>query len=353
MSEEKLWHRVKPGGKTKEEFEKGEIIQDGRPATAEELAQTLGKVQRIKANELIAREKERGIREVPKTPEEIEFIGMVQMMIKEERERLGLTPGFYIELERTRLFHSKDWELREGHNKDAYRGEYRILEGLAETKTRGPSDRFSPYAYFKTASHELLHQASHYEADPLGNQMRHRLGYAYQNGWGRGLNEGMTEEINLELLGQHEGILEERFHDKLSDGKTYKWWSENPSYHVFRKVVREVARRTDEILYPDAAKSVTWDNLKRGYFAGDDKALEDIKKALGTEALEMFLLLGNEQLFNTDETIPEKTYWHIERVIERYLTESMTPRERDKMYQEVMSLKNPASISMEENVDKK
>ncbi len=339
----KEWQRINPGGKTKEEFEKGEILHGGLPVSAEKLTQGLEQVRKIKIAELKGREQEKGIKEAPKNLEEIEFIGMVQMMISKERERLGLLPGFHVELERTQLFHSDTWQLRENYQSN-HRGEYKILEGLAEAQTKSPDNKIvSPYAHFRTISHELLHQSSYYEADPLDGNMRRRLGYfTGKDGLGLALNEAMTEGVNQQLLGQHEAVLGTRFSEGIG-GKPYKWWSEVSTYQSYQKIVRIVAQRVDDALYQGVSK--TWDNLERGYFDGDQKALQDIEKALGKETLELLLLLGNPALFDTDDKDPRTSYWYIEHLIEKFLSGFSSPNallstsQRDQIYQEVLSRK--------------
>ncbi|MDO8575857.1 MAG: hypothetical protein Q7R90_00915 [bacterium] len=341
MSEEKLWRRVKPGAKTKEEFEKGELKQDGRPASIEELSQTFSKVRRIKTTELKTREKEKKVTETPKSQEEIEFIGMVQMMIMKERERLSLSRGFFVELEETRLFHPDQWSLREGYTADA-RGQYRTVEGLAETQTPVPGSEISPYAFFRTISHELLHQASHYEADPLSpGGMRGRIGYFnHMDGLGRALNEAMTEGINQQLLVEHAKTLGSRFPQEIN-GRPFEWWSEFPTYGIYRKIVKRVAEKVDAALYKGVP--TTWDNLERGYFEGDNKALDDIEKAMGKESLELLLLLGNPALFDTEAPYFQTSYRDVEFEIERLLMaplegqQRLSPAQKRGIYKFVMS----------------
>ncbi len=339
----KEWKKINLGGKTKEEFEKGEIIDDGKPVSAEKMAKTLDQIRKIRVTQLKAAEEMKDIQEVPKNLEEIEFIGMVQLMISKERERLGLLPGFHIELESTRLFHPEVWKRR-GNQEKSHRGEYKIVEGLAEAQTKAPGDTVaSPYAHFRTISHEILHQSSCYEADPVGGNMRHRLGYfTGKDGLGRALNEAMTEGINQQLLGEHADTLGTRFSDQLSGGRTYKWWSEFPTYQSYQKIVGIIAQKVDDSLYYGVP--TTWDNLERGYFDGDQKALGDIEKALGKEALELLLLWGNPAIFNTTGDA-ETSYINIESQIERYLTGfsspgvPLSPEQKEQIYHEVLSRK--------------
>jgi len=333
------WKRIHPGGKTKEEFEKGELTQDGEAVSTAKLDETFRKVRKIKAEELRASEK---AKETSKSPEEIEFIGMVQMMISKERERLGLPPGYFTELEETRLFHPDQWPLRKGHSDDV-RGQYRTLEGLAESQTPNKGSEASPYAYFRTTSHEILHQASYHEADPLGSGgMRHRVGYlTYADGLGLALNEAMTEGINQQLLTEHGEMLGSRFPEMIN-GKPYRWWSEFSTYVAYRRIVEHVAKKVDEALY--GGVSTTWDNLERGYFEGDRKALEDIEKAVGKEPLELLLLLGNRNLFNTSKEDNGTSYFNIERQIERLLMDEpswghpshVSPAQKNSIYRFVM-----------------
>jgi hypothetical protein len=349
---ENVWRRVNVGGQTKAEFEKGELIdKEGKPLTAQKLYETLSKARSIKGAELKVREAAEDIKEETKNPEEIEFIGMVQMMISEERARLGLEPGFYIETERVRLFHSDDWERRESHHQ-SQRGEYRTVEGFAETQTPPVDPRVSPYAYFRTLSHEILHQASYYVADPLGQDMRGRIGYfTYADGLGRALNEAMTEGINQKILQNHANTLGSRFPDTL-DGKPFEWWSRSPSYLSYQKIVTTVANRVDAILY--GGTPTTWDNLARGYFNGDRKAFDDIEKALGKEALELLLLLGNPDLFDTS-----RSYGYIESRIEKYLSGmsspkmDLSPAQEAGIYAEVMRFrKQPQGPSSGDLINK-
>lgn len=272
-------------------------------------------------------------KETLKSPEEIEFIGIVQMVIANERARLGLAPGFYIQLERVRLYHPEAWKSPDqsiGGNRSG-RGEYNEELDLVETQTPSKKD-VSPYAYFKTLSHELLHQSSYMESDPRNGNVIHKSGYVdFETGKGVGLDEGMTEEINQELLEQNSQMLSERFPEEKIEGKPSRWETDYYSYAGYRVTMRSLAKRIDAALY--GGEPTTWDNLKRGYFSDDDIARKDIEKVLGPDAFEMLMLIGNPNLFDLQNAAAEldaEPEQDVMRVINNMIRNYIDNPERNK-----------------------
>src|SRR3989344_7373201 len=97
MSEEKLWRKVNPGGETKRVIDRTaakDTSYDKENAIVE-LGQKLEKTRRLAARRL-------GTKEFEKSLEETEFIGIMQLALMQERERLGLPKGPYLQSERVR-----------------------------------------------------------------------------------------------------------------------------------------------------------------------------------------------------------------------------------------------------------
>lgn len=326
-SERPLWRNVNLGGETKKE------IEQGRPAheniqSAEDLAREFEKhrQKRVKTDT---------VEVAQKNIEEIQFIGLISMFIAQERKELGLEPGFYIPLERVRLFHHEVWDSL-GKSRGVYLrqavGLYDPLRDIIDVK-RYP-DR-SSFGHFANLAHELQHQASYFETDLATGHLVSKSGYENADGTGRALNEALTEEPVHEMLERHKFTICEQF-----DVDTLKSWDNGmlfglgKAYDSYRTTVKAVVAEVDKKLYSDEKQ--TWKNLKRGYYSGDNKALEDIRSVWGMDAYQLLMAMGNASLFEFEKYIAdcnvkrsspieslERAQYLIELNIQRYFTNEL------------------------------
>ena len=109
--------RIRFGGQTEAELSANNnvLTVGGERVTREEL------LKKIEANLRKGRERKEG--EAPKKIEEIEYVGLMSSFLDEERRRLGLEPGYIVELERVHLFYGEDWVPRahDGHQRSPLR----------------------------------------------------------------------------------------------------------------------------------------------------------------------------------------------------------------------------------------
>ena len=184
--EHKHWLRINPDGKTREAFERGEkpLGLDSREAMS-------AKIQKHR----VANFRKLALEVTPKTIEEVEFIGLVQTYITEERKELGLPRGYFIPLETLRLVVPEKWDSPDEYGNYKYR-----LDAVDIKRNSTPN----PFDHFKAMSHELRHQASHLESDPLEGNLYTNIGCRNLiDGVGYGLDEAVTESSSLRMLDRY------------------------------------------------------------------------------------------------------------------------------------------------------
>jgi len=246
-------------------------------------------------------------RQLPKSPEEVAFIGLAQMMIANERKELGLEPGFHIVNEHVRFFDSEEWERI--HEGDADQktsaglggGKYFQITDLA-TVRRSP--QLPKYAHLKTALHEMRHQASFFEVQerpyrPRGQDrfLFKRGGFfSREEGTGIGLNEAVTESETQTYLKSYKADICRMFELNTDEYEEVFNLKIRPSYFQYIAVAKSFAEQTDKILHGGEAH--TWDKLRRGYFSGELDALDDIKTAMGEDAFRLLMFMGNLDVFD-------------------------------------------------------
>ena len=286
MSEEKLWRKVNPGGETKRVIDRtaAKDASYDKEKALDELGQELEKTRRLAARRL-------GVKEVAKSLEETEFIGIVQLALMQERERLGLPQGPYLQSERVRVVDPVIWQKIHSIS-----GRY--LDEIDRAEVEGPSKDKNPFGHFAITSHELIHQVSYFETNPAIGQNVYRLGYRMRDGRGVGLDEAVTEGFNQELLTQHSGLLTKRFgtpRDRAGNPRR-TWAEQQPMYVDYQAVTKEICRTVDKYLYN--GKPTIWDNLKRGHQGGVGHALSEIKVVLGNNVYPLFMAMGNPNFFD-------------------------------------------------------
>ncbi|MDP3645573.1 MAG: hypothetical protein Q8R25_00590, partial [bacterium] len=284
MDEGGVWRKVNPGGETKKALERGEAAY-GDLQSAEDLARGF-ETSRRKATRRL------GVESLSKGPEAIEFVGLLQMFITEERKRLDLPDGFVLQTERIRLHDPLIW-TKTGKTS---LGEYRSAEDHVHVK--GPEKQNALFSHFAALAHEVIHQASYFETDPVSSIATLRVGYQMQDGTGLGLDEAVTEMRTKEMLSAHSEILSDRFGQPYDrDGTLHRSWGDTTdAYGGFRDVVGAVITQVNSELY--GGEPTIWDMLKRGQMAGDDAALRDIRKVLGVDSFRVFMAMGNTSSFD-------------------------------------------------------
>ncbi|MDB5237828.1 MAG: hypothetical protein JWM46_98 [Candidatus Kaiserbacteria bacterium] len=318
------WSKVNPGGETKEAFDKGEIVgDDGVALTAAALQQKFEAMRNSKNAQNKAET-------VAKSIEEIQFIGLMQMAIAKEREELGLPAGYHIPLERVRFFHPEVWnsdnkERGGARSSESTAGEYDPSWDLVDTRLG--TDARRPFQHFSILDHELLHQASHFETDPVGKRLTHKSGFHTADKQGFGLNEAVTETLNQELLKKHEQALLKYFPNTES---SYDAWFgiQSGTYSLYRDVLSSVIKQVDMKLH--AGKAKTWQDLKRGYLEGDSMALQSLEEVLGKQAFRLFMAMGSEEKFDVEQyqkkynfPTAKGAFHALEIQIERYFTNNL------------------------------
>lgn len=325
---ERSWNKVNPGGKTKEAFERNETPL-GLQSPAELVASFETSRRKVLAKEQVEK--------MPLTNEDIEFVGLVQMFIAEERKELGLPPGYYIPLERVRLFHPEVWELQG----KTVRGQYDFRKDTPQAVLSGGYEHFSPL------SHELRHQASYFESDPAGGDFFVRLGCRnLKEGTGNGVDEALTEEGNRRMFERHLDVLTTRFGLNKPHSKEEilaEFGSKEGVYDIYRNVVKAVAVQVDNTLY--GGKDTTWDNLRRLQLGGDPNVYTEIESVIGRDAFRVLMAMGNRHFFDLnalmrDSTLPseDSALNVIEVWIERYFanTHKLAEPERQKVIEQIL-----------------
>lgn len=283
---EQLWRKVNLGGETKRVINRTAAKDANYDAEKahDEISQKLEKTRRLAARRL-------GVEEVAKSLEETEFIGIMQLALMQERDRLGLPRGLYLQSERVRVVDPAIW--RKMHSAQG-----RYLDEIDRAEVEGPAKEKNPYGHFAITSHELVHKVSYFETNPAIGQNVYRLGYRMRDGRGVGLDEAMTEGLNQELLRAHSGLLTKRFgapRDRAG-APCATWAEQSPMYEGYQGTTKEVCRMVDTYLYD--GKPTTWDNLKRGHQGGVGRALTEIRVVLGDSAYPLFMAMGNLNFFD-------------------------------------------------------
>lgn len=253
-----------------------------------------------------------------KTKDEKEFIAYTNVLIEHERERLGVDAGEIMSPNRVRMIAENRDNLEENSEKsDTHScvfGEYWPVTGRAYVYDDALRDR-KKVNRLGTILHECLHAAS-CQKYALGkdNVSTYRIGYATKHPDQErqklvAFNEGLTEVMVWDLLGQKSEYLRKRFEIQEKDVSPSHGGYIDSQYLILL-LSKRVAGKLEK------SKTEVYCNFKRGYFTGEMMHLRDIEKAFGPGALaivDMMVALPktkeaigrNEKIFQFFETDSE------------------------------------------------
>lgn len=263
--------------------------------------------------------------ELEKTQEEIESINIVNSMISDELNLLGIKNFETIPLEKIHFLLG-----------EIFKKEFPNFKGTAFFRSTSDviyinKDKVTNKAeLFSTLTHELLHRAStnkFYSEEKSGNLYSSRTGYRIQSPWKNnsikhkllGFNEMMTDSTVYKILHKNKNKLEKiGVMEKDINGPIYSYMN----YAItLNGIVNGVSK------YKNISKIEAFENLEKGQFQNSILVLKDIEKAFGKGSLEILSYLGG--LDNKEDR--EK----IDKLIEKFFNENEESL-RKKIGQEIL-----------------
>lgn len=263
--------------------------------------------------------------ELEKTQEEIESINIVNSMISDELNLLGIKNFETIPLEKIHFLLG-----------EIFKKEFPNFKGMAFFRSTSDviyinKDKVTNKAkLFSTLTHELIHRASttkFYSEEKSGNLYTSRTGYRIQSPWKNnsikhkllGFNEMMTDSTVYKILHKNKNKLEKiGVMEKDINGPIYSYMN----YAItLNGIINGVSK------YKNISKIEAFENLEKGQFQNSILVLKDIEKAFGKGSLEILSYLGG--LDNKEDG--EK----IDKLIEKFFNETEESL-REKIGQEIL-----------------
>lgn len=262
-----------------------------------------------------------------KTPEQLQFIEMVNRYIREEAKYFDLefSP---ITSEQVRFLDSTEWKLiTMRSNQEKTEAEHKtfdrtisinIEEIEANAQNKAIDVRLKEFAVLL---HEALHESGFIKYDIRRDGVNpYRVGYKIVNEAEKlqGFNEGVTELLTMRLLDLHKDEIKERFGIDLNTEEDNK--DKNSVWNYINR--RDAAVLAANVYEGD------FDTLWRGYFTGNMMHLRKIEEKWGKGALRILSLLDDGDEGSGRDKIVK---------IHKFFDENTNPEEREFIKSELLT----------------
>ncbi len=265
--------------------------------------------------------------ELEKTPEELQFIGKINLWTNEELKEMGISEDFLVKPEQIHFLSHDDYSAK--FFKDVNSGA--ICDPTTQIIFIDKSARRRTELY-RTIFHEILHLASYYKGKVYREEKKlreYRSGYGIISGLEKyhqhlsAFNEAMIDKVRGEIFRKH---LDEFFEEfQLTQQERKETFPYNPYEDVVDIIIDKIAAKNGE------SRDKVWKRFKKGLFTGEMMHLREVERVFGKDAL---------KIIGMGAIAPDKPFdWDTFKKIKKYFKVD-DETERQKMNEEILKTTN-------------
>jgi hypothetical protein len=240
--------------------------------------------------------------ELEKSPEEIEFINLVNCYLKQEFRKLGLNDPQDILPSQLHFLPS---EVYLKNFPDAVEKSFTAFHSDKINSAYFDKSGTNRLSFFKIIVHEIVHIDSFHKYLLASNKKQDKAKiFSYRSGYSisdprkehRSLdwfNEAVVDKIALDILREHIDELRIKLNitPEEEKGSDDNFW---PYLDAINAVINEVAKNKGE------DSIAVWEKIKRGQFTGKMMHLRDVDKYVDKGLLEKIAELNENQIYDED-----------------------------------------------------